>query len=64
MLPVVVGEAETKRQIILYSVAMVADVLGSLVCARGNQRVYGLVAVAFGIIFIAGNAWQLLPGTA
>ena len=54
MLPVVAGEAETKRQIILYSVAMVAVSLVPWFVPGGTSWVYGLVAVAFGIIFIAG----------
>ena len=54
MLPVVSGEAETKRQIILYSVAMVAVSLIPWFVPGGTSWIYGLVAVAFGIIFIAG----------
>ena len=49
------AKAETKRQIILYSVAMVAIIAWfTLVVPGGTSWVYGLVAVAFGIIFIAG----------
>ena len=53
MLPVVRGEAETRRQILLYSVLLYA-VTQLPFCAGGFGVVYLLASVALGFAFIAG----------
>src|SRR6201998_317970 len=55
MLPVVRGEAETRRQILLYSVLLYA-VTQLPFCAGGFGIVYLLASVALGAGFIAGAA--------
>ena len=62
MLPVIVGDAETKRQIVLYSIMMVALTL--LPIAFGMLGVsYTIAAAALGAIFI-GYAVRLRHATA
>ena len=57
MLPVVRGEAETARQIVLYTIALVAVSL-LLLPAAGMGWVYLVAAVGLGIVFLV-YAWQL-----
>ena len=57
MLPVVAGDAETRRQILLYSLLLAPlGVLPSAVGVAG--AVYALVAAALGLVFLA-LAWRL-----
>src|ERR1700730_13898263 len=55
MLPVVRGEAETRRQILLYAVLLYA-VTGLPVCAGGFGVIYLVASLALGIGFIAAAA--------
>jgi protoheme IX farnesyltransferase len=55
MLPVVRGEAETTRQIVLYSVGMVAF---TLAVGLSLGPVYSIAAALLGAVFV-GLAWQL-----
>jgi protoheme IX farnesyltransferase len=55
MLPVVRGEAETRRQILLYSVLLYA-VTQLPFCAGGFGTIYLAASLALGIAFIAGAA--------
>ena len=53
MLPVVAGVAETKRQILIYSVILAAvGVLPAVIGPAG--LIYGVVAAALGVAFVAG----------
>jgi protoheme IX farnesyltransferase len=52
MLPVVAGEDETRRQIVIYSVLLVASSLLLLWFGRMGW-VYGVTAAAIGAVFIA-----------
>ncbi|HLA25338.1 MAG TPA: heme o synthase [bacterium] len=52
MLPVVAGEDETRRQIVIYSVLLVASSLLLLLFGRMGW-VYGGTAAAIGVVFIA-----------
>ncbi|MFQ5766174.1 MAG: heme o synthase, partial [Rhodospirillales bacterium] len=57
MLPVVAGERETKRQMLLYSAALVPTTL--LPVAIGMSGVvYGLAATVLGVLFL-GHAWRV-----
>ena len=57
MLPVVAGDAETRRQILLYSLLLAP--LGVLPSAVGVAGVvYALIAAALGLVFLA-FAWRL-----
>jgi protoheme IX farnesyltransferase len=58
MLPVVRGETETRRQILLYSVLLYA-VSQLPFCAGGFGTVYLGASVALGLLFVAG-AWRLM----
>jgi heme o synthase len=53
MLPVVRGEVETRRQILLYSVLLYA-VTQLPFCAGGFGAIYLVASLALGIVFIAG----------
>jgi protoheme IX farnesyltransferase len=53
MLPVVRGEAETRRQILLYSVLLYA-VTQLPFCAGGFGAIYLTCSLALGVLFIAG----------
>jgi protoheme IX farnesyltransferase len=53
MLPVVRGEAETRRQIVLYSVLLYA-VTQLPFCAGGMHGIYLAASLALGLVFIAG----------
>jgi protoheme IX farnesyltransferase len=53
MLPVVKGDAETRRQILLYSLAMVPVTLLPSVIGIASWT-YGLAALALGAVFVAG----------
>ena len=55
MLPVVRGEAETRRQILLYSVLLYA-VTQLPFCAGGFGALYLVASLALGLTFIAGAA--------
>jgi protoheme IX farnesyltransferase len=55
MLPVVRGEAETRRQIVLYAVLLYA-VTQLPFCAGGFGVLYLLASMALGLGFIAGAA--------
>jgi protoheme IX farnesyltransferase len=55
MLPVVRGEAETRRQILLYSVLLYA-VTQLPFCAGGFGAIYLVGSVVLGVVFIAGAA--------
>jgi protoheme IX farnesyltransferase len=52
MLPVVAGEAETRRQILLYSL-LLAPLGAAPVFVGMNGWLYGIVAVALGAVFVA-----------
>lgn len=52
MLPVVAGEQETRRQILLYSLALVASTL-VLVPANDMGWLYGVASVVLGGAFLA-----------
>jgi protoheme IX farnesyltransferase len=56
MLPVVRGEAETRRQILLYSVLLYA-VTQLPFCAGGFGAAYLVASLALGALFIAGAVW-------
>jgi protoheme IX farnesyltransferase len=58
MLPVVRGERETRRQILLYAVLLYA-VSQLPFCAGAFGAVYLVCSVALGAVFIYG-AWRLL----
>jgi protoheme IX farnesyltransferase len=55
MLPVVRGEAETRRQILLYSVLLYA-VTQLPFCAGGFGAIYLVSSLALGVAFVAGAA--------
>ena len=57
MLPVVRGEAETRRQILLYSVLLYA-VTQLPFCAGGLGTIYLVASFVLGVLFI-GGAWLL-----
>ena len=57
MLPVVRGERETARQIVLYTVALVAVTLTPLAWGMFGA-VYAVSALALGSVFLA-LAWEL-----
>jgi protoheme IX farnesyltransferase len=57
MLPVVRGEAETRRQILLYAVLLYA-VTQLPFCAGGLGAIYLVASLVLGALFIAG-AWML-----
>jgi heme o synthase len=54
MLPVVRGEAETRRQILLYTVLLYA-VTQLPFCAGGFGATYLVASLALGALFIAGS---------
>ena len=58
MLPVVRGEGETRRQILLYTVLLYA-VTQLPFCAGGLGAIYLVASLVLGGLFIAG-AWLLL----
>jgi heme o synthase len=62
MLPVTHGEAETRRQILLYTLVLVAVTL-ALVPLGVAGWIYGIPAVLLGAAFVAG-AWRLMRSPA
>jgi protoheme IX farnesyltransferase len=65
MLPVVAGGDETRRQILIYSLALVALSFAPLVIGFAGL-VYGAVAAAFGAGFVIGavRVWRVRQGRA
>ena len=57
MLPVTAGLAETRRQILLYTLLLVPTALAPTFIGLGGP-VYGLVSAALGLVFVA-LAWRL-----
>jgi protoheme IX farnesyltransferase len=59
MLPVVAGEAETRRQILIYSLVLVPVTLAPLAIGLAGP-LYGIVAAVLGALFVAGalDLWR------
>ena len=59
MLPVVAGERETRRQILIYSLVLVPVTLAPLPIGLAGP-LYGIVAAALGALFVAGavDLWR------
>ena len=59
MLPVVAGEAETRRQILIYSLVLVPVTLAPLPIGLAGP-LYGIVAAVLGALFVAGavDLWR------
>ena len=63
MLPVVAGDVETRKQILLYSVAMVATAAAPIYIGLGGLT-YAIVSTALGAIFLwlAWKVWRTREG--
>ena len=57
MMPVVAGERETKRHILVYTVLLIAATLAPVAIGMSGA-LYGLAAVVLGALF-AGRAWSM-----